>query len=35
MNKYLNAYWKNYQNNLYKGMSHEIDQLEFQKYLLA
>ncbi len=35
MNKYLNAYWKknNNQNNLYKRMSHEIDQLEFQKYL--
>ncbi len=31
-NKYLNAYWKNLKN-VYKQMSHEIDQLEFQKYL--
>ncbi len=31
MNKY-NAYKKNL-NNLYKQMSHEIDQLEFIKYL--
>ncbi len=33
MNKYLNAYWKKNQNDLYQRMSHEIDQLEFQKYL--
>ncbi len=33
MNKYFNAYWKKNQNNLYKQMSYEIDQLEFKKCL--
>ncbi len=33
MNKYLNHIEKKNQNNLYKRMFHEIDQLEFQKYL--
>ncbi len=35
MNKYVNAYWEKNLNNLYKRMSHEIDQLEIQKYLYA